>query len=246
MDLGTRQIRTSGKGSGSVELTLPGELRRLVGLPCRILLHDGERPDIVLQPDLTRARQAFAQLWQALSQVLLGGPAPNSPELLSPDLEFPAAAFVFGLLPRHGAPDSPYLCWQDGLALAAGAAEPEAVARSIAACAQKMAGELGITPALAAPFASVCGFAAIGTVAFPEWQLHCDIASAALASHAAWRPGEMFVEAPDTRSPMFWVALKPPLCAVAELFAAWSLPGSAYPALRTAWRRGRSIEMNRG
>ena len=52
MDLGVRQIRSAGKGSGSIELTLPADLRDLVGLQCRIMLRDGSRPDIVLQPDL--------------------------------------------------------------------------------------------------------------------------------------------------------------------------------------------------
>jgi len=236
MDLGTRQIRTSGKGSGSVELTLPGELRRLVGLPCRILLHDGERPDIVLQPDLARAKAAFAALWRCLALALLGEPAPD----------FPAAAFTFGLMVRHGAPDSSYLCWQDGLALEAGMAEPEALARCIASCARNMADDLGISPSLAEPFASVCGYAAIGRVAFPEWQPHCDIASSALASHVHWQPGSAFARAQDARSDVFWAALKPVLCAAADLFAAWSQPGSAYPALRSAWRRGRSIELNQG
>jgi|GEM_PF-3185658 hypothetical protein len=236
MDLGTRQIRTAGKGSGSVELTLPGKLRRLVGLPCRILLHDGERPDIVLQPDMAQARDAFMALWRSLALALLGEPAP----------EFPAAAFSFGLLPRHGAPDSPYLCWQDGLALGAGAAEPEAVARSIAACADQMAADLAIAPALAGPFGAVCGFSAIGRMAFPEWQVHCDVAASALAGHAAWQPGRAFATTPDTRSAAFWSLLSPGLCAVAELFGAWSQPGSAYPDLRAAWRRGRAIELNQG
>jgi hypothetical protein len=236
MDLGTRQIRTAGKGSGSVELTLPGQLRRLVGLPCRILLHDGERPDIVLQPDMGRAQAAFAVLWRNLALALLGAPAP----------EFPAQAFVFGLLPRHGAPDTPYLCWEDGLAMAAGAAEPEAVARCIAACARKMASDLGIAATLADPFASVCGFAAIGRVAFPEWQPHCDIAAAALAAQDGWHLAHVPPDPLDPGVEKFWAVLRPRLTAVCDLFVGWSLPGSAYPALRTAWQRGRSIELNRG
>jgi hypothetical protein len=235
MDFGTRQIRTAGRGSGSVELTLPGQLRGLVGLPCRIVLHDGERPDIVLQPDMARAREGFSALWAELALALLGEPVPP----------FPAPAFCFGLLPRHGAP-APYLCWQDGLALGAGAAGPEAVARSIAACAGQMAADLAIAPALAAAFGAVCGFTAIGRVAFPEWQVHCDVASVALASHEAWQPGHAFAHAPDTRAAAFWARLKPGLCGVADVFAGWSQPGSAYPALRAAWRRGRSIELQQG
>jgi len=236
MDFGTRQIRTAGKGSGSVELTLPGELRRLVGLPCRILLHDGERPNIVLQPDLARARDAFGALWGALALALLGEPAPA----------FPAPAFSFGLLRRAGGADCPYLCWQDGLALGAGTATAEAVACSIAACAQQMAPDLAIAPSLAGPFGAVCGFTAIGRVAFPDWQVHCDVACVALSGHPAWHPGHAFAQAPDTRGDPFWAQLTPALCRVADVFAGWSQPGSAYPALRAAWRRGRSIELQQG
>jgi hypothetical protein len=185
---------------------------------------------------MTPARDAFAKLWRDLAGALVGEPAPG----------FPAATFTYGLLPRPAAPDSPYLCWEDGMALAARSAEPEAIARSIAACAQALAAELAIAPPLAGAFAAVCGFAAIGRTAFPEWQLPCDIAAAELAAQPGWRPGSALSVVSDSGAAAFWRALKPSLCATSELFAAWSLPDSAYPALRTAWHRGRSIELNRG
>jgi len=42
------------------------------------------------------------------------------------------------------------------------------------------------------------------------------------------------------------LALTPGLDEAARLFAGWSEPGTAYADLRTAWRRGRAIELNRG
>jgi hypothetical protein len=235
MDFGTRLIRTAGKGSGSVEVTLPAALRRLVGLPCRITLHDGAQPDIVLQPDLAGARAAFAVIWHGMAQALAADPAPD----------FASAGFHFGLLPQQAAPATPYLCWQDGLALASGGS-PAAAAEVIAACGENLAPETGVAPALAAQFGAACGFVAVGEILHPGWQEPCDIAAMELSGHAAWLPGAAFAASPDIRAPAFWAVLAPGLSALAALFAALSQPGSAYPALHAAWRRGRSIELNRG
>jgi hypothetical protein len=238
MDLGVRQIRTAGKGSGSVELTLPGALRHLVGLPCRVILHDGERPDIVLQPDLTQAMAAFVTVWDHLAETLCADCAGLPPP------PFPAADFSFAMYPRLSA--TPCLSWGDGLSIAARAADPAGAGRSIAACATQAADLIGITPALAAAWGAVCGFLACGEIAFPEWQEACDIAAAAMKRHDAWRPGAAWASCPDVLTHNFWVALAPGLAACCALFAGFSAPGSDYTALRTAWRRGRSIELNRG
>jgi hypothetical protein len=258
MDLGVRQIRTSGKGSGSVELTLPRELRHLVGLPCRITLHDGVRPDIVLQPDLTAAFDALSYIWRAVLRACAEDGAARGAE------RFPAAAFAFGLRPLPAAPGTPYLSWQDGLAVASGAAqagqdEAGAAARCIAACATQYAAEIDIAAGLAAPFGAVCGFLACGTLAYPAWQEACDIAASqwhgapapgrqdcALAGRIAWQPGAAWRTVQDALCDRFWRIAAPGLVRSARLFAGWSAPGSAYPALCAAWRRGRSIELNRG
>jgi hypothetical protein len=236
MDLGVRHIRTAGKGSGSVELTLPATFRRLVGLPCRILLHDGEQPDIVLQPELSAARAVFGVVWRSLAVVLIGAPAPD----------FDACSFSFGLLPQQGPAEAGYLCWQDGLALAAGSVATSAAGRVVATCGEKLAADVGVSDELASSFGAVCGFLTCGQVAFPAWREPCDIASAELGRNPGWRPGAAYLAYPDICSSDFWAALSPALAAASELFATFSLPGSAYPALHAAWRRGRSIELNRG
>jgi hypothetical protein len=240
MELGVRQIRTAGQGSGSVELTLPRELRQLVGLPCYILLQDGEQPDIVLRPDLSYARTAFSRLWDELVALFARERLHRGGD------RFPAGAFSYGLPPRPGAPGAPYLSWQDGLALASSAPQADCVARAISACTAQLATDIGIAADLAAPFGAVCGFIAGGQMAFGEWQEPCDIAAADLAGRGTWQPGQAWAACPNIVATTFWSGVAPPLCACAELFAAWSLPGSPYAALRTAWRRGRSIELNRG
>ena len=105
MDLGVRHIRTAGKGSGSIELTLPAELRDLVGLPCRIVLRDGSRPDIVLQPDLQRALIAFATLWQAMARGLLRDGVASAGGEDPPKL--PVAAFGCAVVRKDGGVSRP-------------------------------------------------------------------------------------------------------------------------------------------
>jgi hypothetical protein len=138
------------------------------------------------------------------------------------------------------------LSWQDGLALVAGTEDAAAPARCIAACAMQYAGEIGISSAMSAPFGAVCGFLGCGALAHPAWQEPCDIAASELAERGCWQPGAAWQAAPDAASDRFWSVLEPGLLAAARLFAAWSAPHSAYPALCAAWRRGRSIELNRG
>ena len=70
MELGTRNIRSAGHGSGSIEVTLPSPLRDMAGLPCRIALRDGLRPEIVLVPEMRPAREAMQRLWNLLAPLL--------------------------------------------------------------------------------------------------------------------------------------------------------------------------------
>lgn len=223
MDLGTRQIRTAGKGSGSIELTLPAELRDLVGVPCRVTLRDGSRPDIILRPDLARAQQAFAALWQPMTHALLAeGATP-----------FPAAAFTFGLTPRSGQ-DAPYLCWRDGLVLAGPAPfEADAVCRTLGAFAQAMAPASGIAPALSAGFGAVCGTRLTGTEPEPEVQEACDIAALHLPEEHP-----PLTAAAHTLDHRFWTLAEPMLRAIAGLFAAFSADPANHARLRTTSRLG--------
>lgn len=163
MDLGVRQIRSSGKGSGSIELTLPSDLRELVGLQCRVLWRDGSRPDIVLQPDLRSAHRAFAALWHSMAALLFRDDT-NTPGI-------PLGSFVFALQPRPGSDAMPFLCWRDGLALAAAAPhDPSGIARTLWAFGRVMAARLQIDPSLADGFGAACGYLVSGVPATPDAQ----------------------------------------------------------------------------
>lgn len=226
MDLGVRQIRTAGKGSGSIELTLPSELRDLVGVPCKVTLRDGNRPDIVLRPDLQRVHDALERLWQPMVQILL----PDAPT------PFPTAAFTYGLQPRSGG-YGPYLCWRDGLALAG--VEPydaSAVSRTLSAFAQAMAGDIGIAPALAPGFGAACGARLTGMVPDPVEQEACDLAARHLS--AATPP---LVQAHQALGDLFWQAAAPVLRAVSNLFTDFTADRVNHARLRAAWTRSKDI-----
>ena len=41
-----RKVRSSGRTSGSIEITLPPEMHALEGIECRLILCDGARPEM--------------------------------------------------------------------------------------------------------------------------------------------------------------------------------------------------------
>ncbi|MBI1879961.1 MAG: hypothetical protein HYR94_17375, partial [Chloroflexi bacterium] len=93
MYLGTRKIRSAGRTSGSIELTLPPQLQGLEGVECRLVVRDGPRPEIVLQPDLSAAQALLQELWQKLRLGLIE---------IREIGEFSSADFTLALfLPRH-------------------------------------------------------------------------------------------------------------------------------------------------
>jgi hypothetical protein len=251
MDLGARQIRTAGKGSGSIEVTLPADLRDLVGLSCRISLHDGPRPQIVLQPDLQRAQSVFATLWRcmvaALRRDLEAGAATTGGAL-------PAAAlrlgeFDLGLRPHAGGGGRPFLCWRDGLALCRPPPhDAAAMARTLAAFGHALTPSLGIAVSLAADFGAVCGHLATGIPPAGAWQEACDLAAAALRhappAGAPMRAAEAAGEAAG--GALFWQAAEPLLSAAVDLFRGWTVDPASHAALRAASRRSRCIELNGG
>ena len=257
MDFGSRQIRTAGKGSGSIEVTLPSDLRDLVGLSCRVMLRDGSRPDIVLQPDLQLALATFSSLWRTMADAMACEQAESS---------LPLAAFGFGLQPRGGGGDQPFLCWRDGLALRRPPPhEPLAVARTLAAFGHALARPLRIAPSLAAPFGAACGYLAAGILPAAGWQEACDLAAAGLRATAPYdvgaarphdaRPGEIRPGDPlraaagagcGIDGPAFWDVAGPLLSAATDLFLSWTADPAAHTTLRAAWRRGLCIELSGG
>ena len=108
MDWGNRRIRSAGRTSGSVEITLPAEIQALEGVECRLVLRDGARPEIVLQPDVSLAEKVFAELWERLRRAF---------QKIGDIGDFSLADFDVGLLPARYWHDKPPLSYQDALAI---------------------------------------------------------------------------------------------------------------------------------
>ena len=108
MHLGMRKIRSAGRTSGSVEITLPTMLQVLEGTECQLIVRDGPRPEIVLQPDLSLAQDLFLALWRKI-QIGLGSVG----EL--PD--FSLADFTLTFFPLQHWQERPPLAYADALTI---------------------------------------------------------------------------------------------------------------------------------
>ncbi len=163
--IGIRRVRSAGRASGSIEITLPPELAALEGMDCRIVLRDGARPEIVLEPDLAPAVAIFTRAWTRLRTLLR----------LAGDIgEFPAQECELALLPGQRQNGRPLLiyshAWQvsllgQRLAEAAPAGlltDRRAVLAGLIAPLATIAGHrLGLVSAIAAAFGgAVAGLAA--------------------------------------------------------------------------------------
>ncbi|MBK1662552.1 hypothetical protein [Paracraurococcus ruber] len=233
MDLGTRSIRSAGLGSGSIEVTLPASLRALQGLPCRIALRDGHRPEIALTPDLGPARAAFARLAALLDDALGLPPAPLG-----------IADFTLSLHSHGAAAPRPRLAWADGLALVAPPPQAmDAVARTLRGLGQHAAGRLGLADTLAPGFGAALAWAVTGRVADAADQPACDIAAAALAEGGITGPA-----GPDGPAngfdPALWAQAAPRLRRLLALHQDWSTHPQHHAAYAEAWRRGVACELS--
>lgn len=108
MRLGKRKVRSAGRTTGSVEITLPPDMQVLEGIECRLTLRDGARPEIVLQPDVSMAEEVFGDLWERLRVAF---------QQAGDIGDFCLADFNVGLLPPRYWHDKPPLSYRDALTL---------------------------------------------------------------------------------------------------------------------------------
>ncbi len=233
MYLGKCKIRSAGRTSGSIEITLPPALQPFTGLGCRVVVRDGLQPEIVLQPDLAEVRSLLKTLWHRLS-IALGTSESTG--------EFEPSAFVFVLLPpRH---------WQRGLPLAyadivhlmhsgeeRAAGDPEALARILSA----LAAAIGRTLGLQASFAFGFGDA----VAYAVTQVAAGFGSDFERSMTAGLCRQAQLGERPPGSPLeeeFWHECEPALRRIYEQFRAWQNKPSQYEAARQQWYRALQCE----
>lgn len=103
-----RKVRSSGRTSGSIEITLPPEMHALEGIECRLILCDGARPEIVIQPDVSLAEIIFADLWEQLRVAFTQ---------IGDIGDFALSDFNVSFLPPRHWHDRPPLSYRDGLAI---------------------------------------------------------------------------------------------------------------------------------
>ncbi|MCO6418740.1 hypothetical protein JYK14_21635 [Siccirubricoccus sp. KC 17139] len=234
MELGTRCIRSSGAGSGSIELTLPASLRELQGLACRITLRDGRHPEIVLQPELRGALAAFRALAARLHGAL--GLPPEAPEL---------ETRIASLHPIPSGAGVARLAWTDGLALAGPPPQKrEALARSLRALAEPAGVAAGLGEAWAPGFAAALAWLLTGLVPEAAEQRGCDIVAAALLAEGL-RPAPPALAA-DAFADADWDAATPMLGRLLALHRGWTAAPARHAALAAGWRRGLAAQLRTG
>lgn len=236
MYFGERNIRSAGRSSGSVEITLPVELAVLEGIPCRLHLRDGLALEIVLQPDLQAVVPVFEKIWELLSLGL---------DEIDEIGDFAEADYGFGLFRAATLGAMPSLAYADALVIHRGLgsgieATPhtvEAFARIIESMATVAGGRLGLTNELASMFGNQVAYLVSGEPIGAR-----DPFARSLASQAASAPRD----AGWCRNALLgadnWRRARGDLMRVYDQFRAWGNDPAAFVKKRALWYRARHFE----
>ncbi len=233
MYLGMCKIRSAGRTSGSIEVTLPPALHTFTGLGCRVVVRDGLRPEIVLQPDFADAWSVLGTLWEKLSLAL------GSSETRG---DFAPGTFILTLLPpRH---------WQRGLPLAyadlysvARSAQPssigdlEALARVLSAMGAAAGRDFGLQHAFALGFGEAVAYVVtqISTGFGTDFERSM---AADLSRRAQFSPRAPVSPFDDE----FWSECEPVLRRIYAQFVSWQANPAQYEAVRRRWYRAIQCE----
>ncbi|MBU0703252.1 MAG: hypothetical protein KKC18_05235 [Chloroflexi bacterium] len=234
MYLATRRIRSAGRTSGSIEITLPAQLQVLEGAECRLTVRDGPRPEIVLQPDLSAAQTLFHTLWQRLS-LGLGE--------IDEVGDFSPGDFTLALFPPRHWQERPPLAYADGLAVlrqraGQGDCEPEALTRLVAFLAVAAGSRLGLEGALALAFGDAVSYLITGTSA----GLGTDF-ERGMAHRTFWVEGRAQQPLGSPCDDQVWQQARPGFRRVYDQFRAWQEDPEAYASDREKWYRALTVEM---
>ncbi len=233
MYFGTRRIRSAGRTSGSVEVTLPSRLQSLQEVECRLTLRDGAHPEIVLQPDLSVAYGLLQQLWERLRLAL---------SRIDEIGEFDPAAFTLGLMPAAHWRSRPPLAFVDALTVLRQGTNnggSEALARLLAALALVASERLGLTGDLTQAFGECVAYLAVGVTI----QSGLDYERGLLQQIYAERIGILVSSHLDQNR---WLRVAPGLQRVWEQLEHWQADPEAYHAARQHWYRALAVELGSG
>ncbi len=249
MYLGTRKVRSAGRTSGSVEVTLPVQLSVLQGVECRLVVRDGARPELVLEPQLDEARSFFRDMWEKLALGLAE---------VDEIGDFSAAAFALTLFSPARAPDRPPLTYADGLAalrervllgVGGGPATElgtarEAVARVLGALGAAAGQRLGLTHALALAFGDGLAYVMTGVAVGWGTEFERGVAHQTFRDEMAAQArsnGERTSFSPyEDRA---WRAAQPGLARVFEQHSRWQAKPVLYEMDRDRWQVALTLEL---
>jgi hypothetical protein len=234
MYLGTRKVRSAGRTSGSIEVTLPVLLVSLEGVECRLVLRDGSRPEIVLQPDLSSAQSLFRTLWQQL-RLGLGD--------IDDIGDFSPADFTVTLFPPGHWQERPPLAYADALTILQ---RPngqkgdalEALTRLLAFLAVAAGQYLNLKAALALAFGDAIAYLITGYSAGLGTDFERGMA------HRTFREADgESVSLENPFDDQAWRLARPRFRAVYQQFRIWQDNPQAYAADRDKWYRAFALEM---
>lgn len=234
MNFGTRRIRSAGRTSGSIEVTLPVQLQGLEEVECRLIVRDGARPEIVLQPDLATARAVFQDLWQNI-RVGLGEAGEIG--------DFDVSDFTLALFPPQHWHVRPPLAYADALAVLhqrAGREQrtPEALPRLIAFLTVAAAYRLGLQGGLALAFGEVVAYLLIGNLAPSGSDFE-----RGLAHRIFWGDNPSAHNDDVLLNEHVWQAARPGLHRVLNQFRIWQDAPESYARARETWYIALTVEI---
>ncbi len=227
------KIRSAGRTSGSIEITLPPVLQTFTGLGCRVVLRDGLQPEIVLQPDFAEAWSYLQSLWDKLALAL------SSHESIG---DLAPSDFMLTLLPpRHSQRGLP-LAYADLVTLTRSAeirteAELQALARVLSILAAAIARELGLERPLALGFGDAVAYVITQVSAGFGTDFERSMA-ASLSRQAHFRHRLPLLLFDDE----FWLECEPALRRIHEQFRSWQGKPERYEAAQQQWYRAIQCE----
>lgn len=233
MYLGSGKIRSAGRTSGSIEITLPPALQAFTGRGCRVVVRDGLQPEIVLQPDFADASPRLAALWERLSAAL---------GLRERIEAFRLNAFTLTLLPpRHSQRGFP-LAYADIVTLnesgeVRARRELEALARILSVLGAAIGRDLGLERTLALGFGDA--------VAYVLTEVSAGFGTDFERSMAASLARQTHFQAHLPLAPFdddFWQECEPALRRIHQQFGAWQGQPERYKAAQQQWYRAFQCE----
>ena len=233
MYMSTSKIRSAGRTSGSIEITLPPAMRAFTGLGCRVLVRDGLQPEIVLQPDFSDVWSLLEALWGKLSLAL------GSAESIG---EFAPGAFALTLLPPRYSQRGLPLAYSDLVTLGKGGEKLtkgglEALARVLSVLAAAIALELGLEQKFALGFGDAVAYVVTEVSVGFGTDFERSMA-ASLSRQAHFRPRLLFSAFDDE----FWLECEPALRRIHGQFRSWQSKPERYEAAQQQWYRAFQCE----